>query len=306
MTWCMAGDRKIRIGNRSLELSNLDKVFYPQTGFTKGDVIEFYSSVAGVLIPHLRDRPITLKRYPNGVEGKHFYEKSCPSHRPKWVDTVAIRRKRDDKKVNYCLFNSKSVLVWAANLANLELHVSLDKRRDIGRPTAVVFDLDPGEGAGLLECAEVGLRLRDLFDGHGLESFAKTSGSKGLQIYVPLHTKVTYDETNPFAKAVARRLEDETPDEVTSNMRKAERRGKVFIDWSQNNQHKTTVAVYSLRARPRPTVSTPVTWDEVDRALDKGDSDALVFHADEVLRRIDKEGDLFEPVLKLRQRLPEL
>lgn len=302
----MAEDRKVRLGNRSIKLSNLDKVFYPKIGFTKGDVIDYYSNIAGVLVPHLRDRPITLKRYPNGIEGKHFYEKSCPSHRPKWVDTVAIRRKRDDKKVNYCLFNSKSVLVWAANLANLELHVSLDKRRAIDRPTAIVFDLDPGEGTGLLECADVAVRLRDFFDDHGLESVPKTSGSKGLQIYVPLNTKVTYDETNPFAKAVARRLEDETPAEVTSNMSKAERTGKVFIDWSQNSRHKTTVAVYSLRARPRPTVSTPVTWDEIDRALTKGDPDTLVFEADEVLRRVDKEGDLFEPVLKLRQRLPEL
>ncbi len=294
------------MGNRSLELSNLDKVFYPETGFTKWDVVDYYSNIADVLVPHLRDRPITLKRYPNGVEGQHFYEKSCPSHRPKWVDTVAIRRKRDNKKVNYCLFNSKSVLLWAANLANLELHVSLDKRRDIGRPTAVVFDLDPGEGAGLLECAEVAVRLRELFDDHGVESFAKTSGSKGIQVYIPLNTKVTYGQTNPFARAVARRLESETPDEVTSNMAKAERKGKVFIDWSQNNQHKTTVGVYSLRGRPRPTVSTPVTWDEVDRALAKGDPDALVFEAHEVLRRVDKKGDLFEPVLKLRQRLPDL
>ncbi|MGH2749069.1 MAG: non-homologous end-joining DNA ligase [Actinomycetota bacterium] len=299
-------DRQIRMGNRSLELSNLDKVFYPETGFTKWDVVDYYSNIADVLVPHLRDRPITLKRYPNGVEGQHFYEKSCPSHRPKWVDTVAIRRKRDNKKVNYCLFNSKSVLLWAANLANLELHVSLDKRRDIGRPTAVVFDLDPGEGAGLLECAEVAVRLRELFDDHGVESFAKTSGSKGIQVYIPLNTKVTYGQTNPFARAVARRLESETPDEVTSNMAKAERKGKVFIDWSQNNQHKTTVGVYSLRGRPRPTVSTPVTWDEVDRALAKGDPDALVFEAHEVLRRVDKKGDLFEPVLKLRQRLPDL
>ncbi|MGH2752010.1 MAG: non-homologous end-joining DNA ligase [Actinomycetota bacterium] len=297
---------KIAVGNRRLEVSNLDKVFYPATGFTKGDVIDYYRSVAEVVLPHLGRRPVTLKRYRDGVEGFSFYEKSCPDPRPSFVKTVALRRKRDGKDVNYCQLNTEAALVWAANLANLELHVALGSARAPRKPHSVVFDLDPGEGTGVLECAEVALRLRELFAERGLECLVKTSGSKGLQLYVPLNTRVTYEDTNPWAKAVALRLENETPEAIVSKASKEARRGRVFIDWSQNNMAKTTVCVYSLRAMQRPTASTPVTWEEITTARDGGDPQRLVFTCDDVLRRIEERGDLFEEVRTLKQRLPKL
>ena len=298
--------QSITVGNRKLEVSNLDKVFYPATGFTKGDVIDYYRSISDVLLPHLKLRAVTLKRYPNGVTGPFFYEKACPEHRPSWIKTVALRRRRDDKDVNYCQLNSEAGLVWAANLANLELHVSLASARATHKPQCAVFDLDPGEGTGVLECADVALRLRKLFAERDLDCVVKTSGSKGLQLYVPLNTPASFDDTNRWAKAVAQQLEGETPDEVVSKVSKEARVGRVFIDWSQNNVARTTVCVYSLRAKEQPTASTPLTWDEVTSAHDKSDAAQLTFTYDQVLSRVERHGDLFEPVRSLKQRLPKL
>ncbi len=302
----MAGKQEVdvEVGGRQLKLSNLDKVLYPEVGFTKGQVIDYYTRMAGVLVPHLQGRPVTLKRYPNGVDSQFFYEKNCPKHRPPWVATTPIFGGRKNELMDYCVVDDLPTLVWMANLAALELHPSLSRAPAIRTPTAMVFDLDPGPPAALLECTRVALLLKGVLDGLGLGSVPKTSGSKGLQIYVPLNTEVTYDDTKPFAHAVARLLEAEHPDAVLSLMKKELRTGKVFIDWSQNDEHKTTVAIYSLRARPRPTVSTPVTWDEVTAAAESGDADGLVFDAPAVLERVAEHGDLFAPVLQLQQHLP--
>lgn len=294
---------EVEVGGRRLKLSNLDKVFYPAVGFTKGQVIDYYRRVAPVLVPHLRNRPLTLKRYPDGVEGQFFYEKQCPSYAPDWIKTVTVKNRRE---INYCLANDLPTLIWLANLADLELHTMLSLAKDVMRPTMVVFDLDPGEPATIVECAQVGVALRELFDGLGLDTYAKTSGSKGLQVYVPLNTPVTYDDTKPFAHAIARLLEKQMGDLVVSSMKKSLRGGKVLVDWSQNDDHKTTACVYSLRARERPTVSTPVRWDEVEEALERGTPEPLVFEADDVIERVSEHGDLFEPVLKQKQKLPKL
>jgi bifunctional non-homologous end joining protein LigD len=296
----------MRAGARTIQVSNLDKVFYPETGFTKGDILDYYKRVAPVLVPHLRDRPFTLKRYPDGVEGPFFYEKRCPPHAPEWVKTVAIERKRDGKIINYCMLNDVASLLWAVNLGSLELHVSLSKAKKLGTPSAVVFDLDPDPDEGVLAAAEIALEIRKRLSRWDLESVVKTSGSKGLQLYVPLNTATTYDETGPFAHAIARMLEDEMPERVVSKMKKELRKGKVFIDWSQNDDHKTTAAVYSLRARPTPTASTPLRWQEVQKAVRSDDPEMLRLSSNQVLKRIDKHGDLFEPVRKMRQKLPKL
>jgi bifunctional non-homologous end joining protein LigD len=294
---------QLHVGGTTIEVSNLDKIFYPKTGFTKGQVIEYYIKIAPVLLPHLRDRPISLKRYPEGVNGFFFYEKQCPGHRPPWVKTAAVPRS-EGGEINYCVMNSLAALVWAANLADLELHTFLHRAPKIEQPTAVAFDLDPGESADIIHCCEVGLRLKKLFDAMKLESFPKTSGSKGLQVYVPLNTPANYEKTKNFAHAIAERLERETPDAVVLKMQKSLRKGKVFVDWSQNDNHKTTICVYSLRAKERPTVSTPVTWKEVEQAMKKGDARCLIFEQDEVLHRVQKHGDLFASVLKRKQKLP--
>ena len=298
----------VEIEGRQLKLSNLDKVLYPATGFTKGEVIDYYARIADVALPHYEGRPMTLKRYPNGVDGKFFFEKNSPSHRPEWVRTVAVYSRSAKRTVNYTIIESKATLVWTANLAALELHPSLSKDDKLDRPTFVVFDLDPGLPATIRECCEIGLRLRELFESLGLQAFPKTSGSKGLQVYVPLNTPdVTYEGeggTKGFALAVAQLLEKQHPDLVVSNMAKDLRGGKVFVDWSQNDEHKTTSAVYSLRARERPTVSTPVTWEEVERGHD--DPESLRFEATDVLKRVDDVGDLFAPTLTLQQQLPIL
>ena len=294
----------VDIEGRRLKLSNLDKVLYPAVGFTKGQVIDYYSRVAPTLLPHLSGRPLTLKRYPNGVDDKFFYEKRCPSHRPEWMKTMSVWSSRNQGEVPYCLVDELASVVWVANMASLELHTSLS-RDPIDRPTAVVFDLDPGPGTGVAECARVALRLREVLGELGLESWVKTSGSKGLQAYVPLGTEVTYEGpggTKSFAKALAELLEKEQPKAVVSQMAKALRPGKVFIDWSQNDEHKTTVCVYSLRAKDRPTVSTPVAWEEVDAAAHGRDT--LVFEAADVLDRIARHGDLFAPVEAVKQELP--
>jgi bifunctional non-homologous end joining protein LigD len=299
------GKATATVEGRELKVSNLDKVLYPAVGFTKRDVIEFYADIAPVLLPHLEGRPLTLKRYPNGVEGKFFYEKNAPSHRPEWVHTEPIEL--DRKTIPFVVCDDLPTLVWLANLADLELHTSLSRARPIERPTALAFDLDPGEPATIVECCRVGLLLEGMFRGLGLQSFPKTSGSKGLQVYVPLNgAGVTYDTTKPFAKAVAELLEREEPGLVVSRQTKTLRRGKVLVDWSQNDEHKTTVNVYSLRARERPTVSTPLTWDEVREGADAGDPGRLVFDADAVRRRVAELGDLFAPVVSLVQQLPAM
>ncbi len=244
---------------RRLKISNWDKVLFPKTGFTKGDLITFYARIAPVVVPHLRDRPLTLKRYPNGVEAPYFYEKQSPSHRPEWVETARIGG------IDYTLVQDRPTLIWLANLADVELHTSLALAADPQRPTMLVFDLDPGPPAGLVECCEVGLVLHGLFKQLGLESVIKTSGSKGMQMYVPLNAETNYEQTKPFARRVAEVLEQRMPQLVVSRMTKRLRPGKVFVDWSQNDDHKTTVSVYSVRARERPTVSTPVRWEEVRR-----------------------------------------
>jgi len=300
----MASAREIVLGGRRLRLTNLDKVLYPACGFTKGQVIDYYTRIAAVLLPHLKNRPLTLKRYPNGVEGKFFYEKQAPSHRPDWVKTVPVPAR--GRTIDFVLCNDLPTLVWLANLADLELHTSLSLAKDIQQPTTLAFDLDPGPPATIVECAEVALLLREMFDSWELESFAKSSGSKGMQMYVPLNTKVTYDQTKPFAKALAELLEREHSDLVVSSQKKELRRGKVLVDWSQNDEHKTTVNVYSLRAREHPTVSTPLSWDEVEALANSGDPQSAVFESEDVLDRVDEQGDLFEPVAKLKQKLPKL
>jgi bifunctional non-homologous end joining protein LigD len=298
--------QEVRVGKHELSLSNLDKVLYPQTGFTKADAIDYYARVAPALLPHLRDRPLTLKRYPDGVEAPYFYQKECPPH-PKWVATTAVWSDTNDRNVNYCMANSLETLVWLVNAGDLEMHTFLAKRGDIQRPTMIAFDLDPGDGAGILDCAQVAAWLKKDLDSLGLQGFPKVSGSKGLQIYVPLNTKATYEGpkgTKPFSRALAERMESEHPDLVVSNMRKELRRNKVLVDWSQNTESKTTVCVYSLRAKPEPWVSAPVTWRELAAALSKDDRERLFFSPEDTLRRVDRLGDLFAPVLTLKQRLP--
>jgi bifunctional non-homologous end joining protein LigD len=296
----------LEIEGRELKVSNLDKVLYPQAEFTKGQVIDYYVRIAPVLLPHLADRPLTLKRYPNGVAGMHFYEKNCPSFRPKWMKTAKIWSEGNNRFMDYCVVADLPTLVWLANLADLELHTSLSRAPEMQQPTVIAFDLDPGPPANIVQCCQVGLWVRDIFAEFGLESFPKTSGSKGLQIYVPLNTAVTYEQTKPFARAIARLLESRHPDRVVSDMKKSLRVNKVFVDWSQNDDYKTTVCVYSLRAKDRPTVSTPVTWKEVENCLKKQDPELLVFTSDQALARVAKMGDLFEPVLRLKQKLPRL
>jgi bifunctional non-homologous end joining protein LigD len=295
----------VEIEGRQLKLSNLDKVLYPATGFTKGQVIDYYAHIAPVLVPHLAGRPLTLKRYPNGVDTQYFFEKNATAHRPEWVKTAPIWSEGNSRTVNYILADDLSTVVWIANLAAIELHPSLSLAKKIESPTMMVFDLDPGPPANIVQCAQVGMWLREIFDHFGLQSFPKTSGSKGLQIYVPLNTPTSYDVTKTFAHALARLLEDQHRDLVVSDMKKELRKGKILVDWSQNDQHKTTIAVYSLRARENPTVSTPVKWEEVEHMLKKKDASLLVFEAGEVLKRVEKMGDLFEPALALKQKLPK-
>ena len=296
----------VDIEGRRLTLSNLEKVLYPEDGFTKGQVIDYYVRVAPFLLPHMAGRPLTLKRYPNGVDGMFFYEKNCPRHRPEWVTTAPIWSSGNHRWMEYCVVQSLPALVWVANLASIELHTSLSMAASVTHPSFIVFDLDPGAPANIVQCCQVALWVREAFSQLGLRSFAKTSGSKGLQIYVPLNSGASYDETKPFAHELALRLEREHPELVVSDMKKALRDNKVLVDWSQNDGHKTTICVYSLRARPQPTVSTPVTWNEVSRCLRAGDPQELQFTAAQTLARVDKHGDLFAPVLSLHQQLPDI
>jgi len=295
-------DHLIELDGHRLRLRNLEKVLYPATGFTKAEVIDYYARIAPAMLPHVAGRGITLKRFPDGVDGESFFEKRCPSHRPDFVGTIDGPGDRGGA-IGYCDLDSLPALVWAANMAALEIHAPMALGRDIECPQLCVFDLDPGAPAGIVECARIALQLRDVLGGIGLESVAKTSGSKGLQLYVPLNSPHTHDQASGFARAVAVAMEKHNPDDVTSVMRKDLRPGKVFIDWSQNSRHKTTVAAYSLRARPEPTVSTPVTWDEVS---DCADGQPLSFTAPEVLARVAAQGDLFAPCATLVQELPAI
>jgi bifunctional non-homologous end joining protein LigD len=305
----VAESRQVEVDGRELKLTNLDKVLYPKAGFTKGEMVDYYARIAPAIVPHLKGRPLTLRRFPEGVDDTDaaFFEKRCPKHRPDWVKTAAVEAGPHAGVIDFCVCEDRATLVWMAQLASIELHPSLSLAKEPDRPTVLAFDLDPGPPAEVLACCRVGLRLREMFEHFGVQSFPKTSGSKGLQIYVPLNNnQVTYEETKPLARAIAQLLEKQTPDEVVSKMKKVERKGKVFVDWSQNHRRKTTIAVYSLRARERPTVSTPVTWEEVETAIEKNDADSLVFEASDVLERVEKHGDLFAPVLELKQKLPEL
>ena len=283
------------VDGRQVKLSNLDKVLYPEAGFAKRDVIDYFARVAPAVLPHLEGRALTLKRYPNGVDAAFFYEKNAPSHRPEWVTTARVG------SIDYVVVDHEATLVWLANLADLELHTSLALADDPERPTLVAFDLDPGPPATVVECCRVAELLRGMFEGLGLECFAKTSGSKGMQVYLPLNSEATFAQTKGFSKAVAELLAREEPGLVVARQTKSARAGKVLVDWGQNDVNKTTINVYSLRAMARPTVSTPVTWDEV-RAAKKPED--LTFEAADVLRRVDEHGDLFAPVLTLVQRLP--
>jgi bifunctional non-homologous end joining protein LigD len=295
----------VEVDGKELALSNLEKVFYP-TGFTKAQVIQYYMDISSAILPHLKDRPLTLKRYPEGVNDMFFYEKNCPAYRPKWVRTAPVWSEGNKRIMDFCVVNDLASLIWVANLATLEMHTSLSVARDVERPTVIAFDLDPGPPANIIDCVRVAQWLRKKLNAFGLESFPKTSGSKGLQVYVPLNTATDYVMAKQFAHTIALELESEHPQDVVSIMAKAVRNGKVFVDWSQNDRHKTTVCVYSLRAKDRPLVSTPVTWQEVNKAGKQNDPTLLKFEAQDVVKRVDRKGDLFEPVLKLKQKLPKI
>jgi bifunctional non-homologous end joining protein LigD len=286
----------VEVDGRRLVLSNLEKILYPEAGFTKAQVIDYYARIAPVMVPHLAGRPVTLVRCPNGVEGERFFEKRCPPHHPDWVPEIG--------ELNQCEVDEPAALVWLANLAALELHTLPARAARPDRPDAVVFDLDPGPPAGVLDAAAVAIELRDLLASIGLAALVKTSGSKGLHLSVPLHTDVDAETTKTFALTLGNHLAQLAPDRVTTDMTKAKRPGKVFVDWSQNDRHKTTVCVYSLRARPQPTVSTPLTWDEVVAAIAREDANALVFDTADVLARVDEFGDLFADNVSLEQQLP--
>jgi bifunctional non-homologous end joining protein LigD len=292
------------VEGRRLSVSNLDKVLYPAVHFTKAEVLDYYARIAPVLLPHLGDRAVTLRRFPDGPAGNSFYEKNCPRGRPDWVKTAPIQG--EDGVIDFCRIDSVAALTWVANLAALELHTPMARIEDPDAPTMVVFDLDPGAPAGLLECAEVALLIRHVLEDLGLECVVKTSGSKGLQLYLPLNTPTTYGRTAGFSRTVAQALESSEPAKVVSAQRRDLRRGKVLVDWSQNSRHKTTVCVYSLRATDDAAVSTPLRWDEVEEAVEAGDASELRFRAPDVLERVADLGDLFAPAATLRQRLPDL
>jgi bifunctional non-homologous end joining protein LigD len=288
---------EVEVAGRRLAIRNLDRVVFPRTQTTKAELLGYYAGVADVLLAHLRGRPLHLHRYPQGVEGPRFWQKACPEHRPEWIETVPVWSRDKQADIEFCVVDDLAGVLWAVNIGSIELHTSLHTREDLQRPTVLAFDLDPGPGVDVLGCAEVALRLRDLLAGLGLEAFVKTSGSKGLQVYAPLDGGLTYAETKPLARRAAEVLEAERPDRVVSKMAKALRHGKVLVDWSQNTEHKSMVAAYSVRAKERPTVSTPVRWDEVEAAVAAGDAGLLVFEMGDVARRVAEHGDLFAGVL---------
>ena len=301
-----ADGAEIEVQGRTLRLTNRDKLMYPASGFTKGQLVDYYAAVAPVLLGHLAARPLTLKRYPDGVDGEFFYEKRCPAHRPDWVQTTPVWSEDRRERIDYCLADDLPTLIWLANLADIELHTSLSRAPDLDIPTSLVFDLDPGAPAGIKECCRVALWIRELFDTLDLVTVVKTSGAKGLHVHLPLNTHVTYAQTKPLARAVAELLAREHPKLVVSDMRKRLRDGRVLIDWSQNDRHKTTVSVYSLRARKEPTISTPLSWEEVAQAARRRREQTLSAQPHELLARVEREGDLYAPMLTLSQTLPEL
>ena len=299
--------QRFEVDGHELLLSNLDKILYPEAGFTKGQVIDFYIRVSRFLLPHLKDRPVTLKRYPNGVSGKHFYQKDAPRYRPEWIRTFPVPRREGGEPIHYMLIDDLATLSWCANLANLELHPFLHRAPRIDEPTSVVFDLDPGEGSDILTCARVAFLLKELFAKWDLEAFPKVSGSRGIQVYIPLNGRATYAQTQPFARMVAEYLTREHPEMVVARMSKQERTSKVLVDWSQNSDFKTTVSVYSLRAKsPRPFVSMPVSWEELRRALSRSNRESLYFAPEAALKRLERAGDQFAPVLTRKQKLPNV
>ncbi|MEA3136998.1 MAG: bifunctional non-ous end joining protein LigD [Thermoplasmata archaeon] len=295
----------LTIEGRQVDLTNPDKVFYPETGFTKAQVVDYYVRVAPALLPHLEDRPLSLKRYPHGVGGAYFYQKQAPEHKPDWLKTTPVWSEERDDDIDYCLANDLPSLVWLANAADLEMHTFMHKWQDLTRPTQVAFDLDPGPGADALTCGKVALMLKERLDAKKLKSFVKVSGSKGVQMHVPVNTPCTYEDTKRVSKGLAFELAKEFPKEVTALMRKELREGKVFIDWSQNDEHKTTVCVYSMRGTPTPSIAAPLTWDELTDAVLSEDIKRLRFTPEKVLARVKKMGDLFEDVETLKQKLPK-
>jgi bifunctional non-homologous end joining protein LigD len=294
---------QIDVGGRRLAIRNLDRVLFPAAGTTKAEVLDFYARVAGVMLAHLRRRPLHMHRYPEGVDGPRFWQKACPESRPDWVRTVGVWSPDKRADIDFCVVDELATLLWAVNIGSIELHTSLHTAEDLHRPTVLAFDLDPGPGADVLDCADVALRLRELLADVGLRGLVKTSGSKGLGLYVPLNTPVTYAATKPLARLVAELLEAQWPDRVTSRAARDLRHGKVLVDWGQNTEHKSMVCAYSVRAKRRPTVSTPVTWEELEAAVGDRDAAGLSFEMGDVLRRVEQHGDLFAEVLTLEQRL---
>jgi bifunctional non-homologous end joining protein LigD len=293
----------LEVDGRQLAIRNLDRVVFPRAGTTKSDLLDYYVHVGDVMLPHLRERQLHMHRYPEGVEGPRFWQKACPEHRPDWMPTVPVWSHDKQADIEYCVVNELAALLWAVNLGSIELHTSLHRCSDLHRPTVLAFDLDPGEGVGLAECCEVALHVRDAFAATGLRAFAKTSGSKGIQVYIPLNTETSYAVTKPLSRKLAELLEARSPGAVVSRMARTLRNNRVLVDWSQNTEHKSMVCVYSVRAKARPTVSTPVSWEEVEAVAGGADPQLLVFEMDDVIERIAKHGDLFEPVLSLVQPL---
>ena len=289
-----------------LSLSNLEKDLYPSYGFTKARILEYYRGIAPFMLPHLKDRALTLKRYPAGVDQDFFFEKRCPSHRPDWVKTAELPQDHGEP-MTFCLVNDLETLIWVENLASLELHVPLARAGSPKTPDSMVFDLDPGEPANILDCARVALILRDLLSRIGLMSYVKTSGQKGLHVFVPLNRReTTFEDTKTFSKAVAGIMQKHYPDLVTAKMAKPERKARVFINWSQNDASKTMICVYSLRAREKPYVSFPLGWEELKSLERLGEPERLQVIHSEALRRVEEKGDLFREVLAKEQKLPHL
>jgi len=296
----------VEMAGRRLFLTNLGKDLYPSYGFTKSRILEYYRGIASFILPHLKDRAVTLKRYPDGVEKDFFFEKRCPGHRPEWVRTAEILQDGGDP-MTYCLINDLETLIWVENLASLELHVPLARAGSHQTPDSMVFDLDPGDPANILDCARVALILRDLLSRMGLVSYVKTSGRKGLHVYVPLNNKeTTFEDTKTFSRAVAGIMQKHYPDLVTAKMAKQERKAKIFINWSQNDASKTMICVYSLRAREKPLVSFPLEWRELENLKGQGDPARLQVVHSEAVSRTERMGDLFQEMLVKEQKLPHL
>jgi bifunctional non-homologous end joining protein LigD len=299
----MPNEGTFDIGGRRLTIRHLDRILFPQTATTKADVLTYYASISTAMLPHLADRLLHMHRYPEGVEGPRFWQKACPEHRPDWLPTAPVWSRDKQAYIEYCVVNEAAALLWAVNLGSIELHSSLHTCRDLQRPTVVAFDLDPGPRTNILHCCEVALRLRELFAAMELLTYPKTSGSKGLQLYLPLNVEITYEFTKRGARQVAEMLEAQAPDAVASRVARSARAGKVLIDWGQNTEHKSMVCAYSVRAKARPTVSTPLDWQEVQDAVDAGRPEQLSFEMADVLERVKERGDLFAPVLTRRQDL---